>query len=47
MADGGWSSFRSHNFPTYHLRHQGNVLRIDPIRCLVKRRVTGRTPPSG
>ncbi|WP_431929114.1 AbfB domain-containing protein [Nonomuraea jabiensis] len=31
LADGGWSSFRSYNFPTHHLRHQGYVLRIDPI----------------
>lgn len=31
LADGGWSSFRSHNFPTHHLRHQGYVPRIDPV----------------
>ncbi|WP_329082389.1 AbfB domain-containing protein [Streptosporangium sp. NBC_01469] len=31
LADGNRSSFRSHDFPPHHLRHQGYVLRIDPI----------------
>jgi hypothetical protein len=31
LADSGWSSFRSYNFPDRYLRHSGYVLRIDPI----------------
>jgi hypothetical protein len=37
LADAGWVSFQSYNYPTRYLRHYSYVLRVDPISTAQER----------